>query len=82
MRGLESRLKRLEQQIPPPRSPGERPPWRTPEQHAERERRFEELYRELGLPWPTAPRDPEQVRARLFDVIEKHREVVERKVEA
>jgi hypothetical protein len=55
MRGLESRLKRLEQQIPPPRSPGERPPWRTPEQHAERERRFEELYRELGLPWPTAP---------------------------
>lgn len=48
----------------------------TPEQKTERERQFRKLYRELGMPWPPAPRDPDQVRGELMDMVERHRETI------
>lgn len=74
------RLARLEASaVPSSGGPSGGPSWRTPEQKAERERRFEELYRELGMPWPPMPEDPRRATEKLFDLIEEHREATERK---
>ncbi len=67
------RLERVEERIGARASPGERPPWRTPEQEAGRERQFEELARELGFERLPALKNREEAFGELFEEIKAYR---------
>lgn len=79
MGSVRGRVERVEARISPRASPGECPPWRTPEQEAARERQFSRLYMQIGGKWPPETRSREEVFEELFAEIEKHREGTDRK---
>jgi hypothetical protein len=64
---ITNRLERLEAAREPPGG------WRTPEREAERERRFGELYRELGVE-PPPPSTPGRATAELCELVARWRE--------
>lgn len=74
--GLHRRLKRLEASSSRRRGFAW---WRTPEQEAERERRFDALYHELGIVRSTEHRDPEEAMEKLFAEMARQREEIDRK---
>ncbi len=74
MRSTRRQLDAIEARIAPRSSPGERPPWRSPEEEAAREQRFRRLYMQIGGKWPPAASDPAQLREELFAEIAHARE--------
>ncbi len=79
MGSIDRRLDAVEARTGARASPGEgRPPWRTPEQHAEREEQFRRLYMQIGGEWPP-PKSGEAALEELFEAIEIYRESTNRK---
>lgn len=73
--GLRRRVGNVEARIRARASPAGN---RSPEEEAERERQFEQLYREAGFAWPPAPTDPQQIRAELCAAVARSREESEK----
>ncbi len=79
MASVDKRLGDLEGRAGARASPSEgRPPWRTPEQHGEREEQFRRLYMQIGGEWPP-PKSGEAALEELFEAIEIYRESTNRK---
>ncbi|MDP9438413.1 MAG: hypothetical protein M3P49_06685 [Actinomycetota bacterium] len=70
---MRRRLEGLEARTVARASPEGRPPWRTPEQHAEREEQFRRLRMRIGGEWPP-PKSGEAALEELFEAIQSYRD--------